>query len=144
MENKACEARFSRDSWPPWLPSPCMKTPVRRKSNSFSSRIRSFLRIWKQIAGKSDSCKKARQGSEDRGLAWCPRRGSNPHVFKGQRILSPSRLPFRHSGRVCGGVVTPWFCFCKGNAKTRFIKFLLYIRQICLKSRSAAVSRNSS
>ena len=29
----------------------------------------------------------------------CPRRDSNPHIFKGQWILSPSRLPFRHSGR---------------------------------------------
>ena len=28
----------------------------------------------------------------------CPRRDSNPHAFKGQWILSPSRLPFRHSG----------------------------------------------
>ena len=29
---------------------------------------------------------------------WCQRWDSNPHVFKGRRILSPLRLPFRHSG----------------------------------------------
>ena len=40
----------------------------------------------------------------------CPRRDSNPHIFKGQWILSPSRLPFRHSGkavpefRIPGGI----------------------------------------
>ena len=29
---------------------------------------------------------------------WCRRRDSNPHALIEQRILSPLRLPFRHSG----------------------------------------------
>ena len=38
----------------------------------------------------------------------CPRRDSNPHIFKGQWILSPSRLPFRHSGWVRGRGLGRW------------------------------------
>ena len=33
------------------------------------------------------------------GESWCRRWESNPHARKGRRILSPLRLPFRHSGR---------------------------------------------
>ena len=54
------------------------------------------------------------------GLPSCPRPGSNRHVFKGQWILSPSRLPFRHSGKWSA---TP-NVECKGIEKTRLIKFL--------------------
>ena len=32
-------------------------------------------------------------------IVWCPRPDSNRHAFKGQRILSPSCLPFHHSGK---------------------------------------------
>ena len=31
-------------------------------------------------------------------IGWCPGWESNPHGLKGQRILSPPRLPFRHPG----------------------------------------------
>lgn len=30
---------------------------------------------------------------------WCPERVSNPHAFRGRRILSPLRLPIPPSGR---------------------------------------------
>ena len=32
------------------------------------------------------------------GRTWCQERDSNPHVFKGQQILSLPRLPLRHPG----------------------------------------------
>src|SRR6185312_4409253 len=33
---------------------------------------------------------------------WCRRWESNPHARRGRRILSPLRLPFRHSGLTQG------------------------------------------
>lgn len=34
-----------------------------------------------------------------RRVNWCPERVSNPHAFRGRRILSPLRLPIPPSGR---------------------------------------------
>lgn len=34
---------------------------------------------------------------------WCPERVSNPHAFRGRRILSPLRLPIPPSGPRRGG-----------------------------------------
>ncbi len=51
------------------------------------SRVRvEFPEPWRSLAARSSKSK------------WCRRRDLNPHTFRGYWILSPARLPFRHSG----------------------------------------------
>ena len=47
--------------------------------------------------------KKSRCNSDSYSGTKYPKRGSNPHGCNSQGILSPSCLPFHHSGRRCKG-----------------------------------------
>ena len=48
-----------------------------------------------------------------RGLKWCRRRESNPHGLVDRGILSPLRLPFRHSG-------APGRVYCQSSRTLRW------------------------
>jgi hypothetical protein len=68
------------------------KVKQKVKQNGEASQIRNNGNIVKQNV---KLCKNKEEVSD-----WCRGRDSNPHALNEQRILSPSRLPFRHPGIV--------------------------------------------
>ncbi len=66
------------------------------------NRAASGARFTLGSGGLSDCADRAgiagRLRSQQEG-GWCPKRGSNPHAFRGRRILSPLRLPIPPFGR---------------------------------------------
>lgn len=63
----------------------------------------------KQLQGH----KKKKSPKNEGDFGSVPEVGIEPTRYRYHRILSPARLPFRHSGQSKG----------KGSGKTRFIKF---------------------
>ena len=85
-------------------------TNVGRRSGAFLPKVQRFLAGARSgVKGSFASSLQAPQGIRSRalalpligslrGLKWCRRRESNPHGLVDRGILSPLRLPFRHSG----------------------------------------------
>ena len=78
---------------------------AKRYGHIGQSAQREAVRVLDRVHFEPDGAQKEAQSRSDVhgrpvfiGCLWCRRRESNPHTREGRGILSPLRLPFRHSG----------------------------------------------
>ncbi len=77
-----------------WIPSP--QTGAGSKVNGIIGRLLRRERPVFLSPKLSPVSRKGQKAKWDKGFRWCERGDLNPHALR-HRILSPARLPFRHS-----------------------------------------------